>query len=184
MRTLTLEELVAGARTIFVGRCVAVRDVESRWAGVPAREAEFSVAELVKDDGAGATRRGAPATGGAGSATPNHVRVRQIAGRAVPGLLPSFEVGQEVLLFLHGDSGTGLTSPVGLVQGVFTIVRMAPGGGADLAVRGHGVPRTTSLGTLPQRAAANSGRRAASLGPAVELDALLDAVRRLVAERR
>ncbi len=183
MRTLTLEDLVTGARTIFVGRCVAVRDVDRGWAGLPVRETEFTVVELMKAGGAAAARPAGQRVGGTGSPTGDRIRMRQIAGPAMPGFAPSFEVGQEVLLFLHGDSGSGLTSPVGLAQGVFTIVRMALGNGADLAVRGYGTPRLTSLGALPQRSAP-TGQRGTSMGPAVELESLLDAVRRLVAERR
>lgn len=182
VRTLTLEELVTRSRTIFVGRCVAVREVEKGWAGLPVTEAEFSVAESVKSDAAPAGPRAGASPVVAGSTTGNRVRVRQISGRAVPGLGTRFQVGQEVLLFLHGDSTTGLTSPVGMAQGVFTIIRAARDGGSDLAVRGYGPPRTTSLGALPQRTAAAGERRGASAGPAVELDSLLAAIRRLVEE--
>jgi hypothetical protein len=184
VRTLTLEELVSNARTILVGRCVSIREVGSGWAGLPISEAEFAVGELVKTDRPVGRKRGradaAPAV--TGSRTEERVRVRQIAGSAMPGVVPQFEVGQEVLLFLHGEGRTGLTSPVGLAQGIFTIVRMRRGRGADLAVRGYGVPHTTSLGILPQRTA--PGGHGASLGPAVELDSLLGAVRRLVDDGR
>jgi hypothetical protein len=185
MRTLTLEELVRNARTILVGRCVSIREVGAGWAGLPVSEAEFTVGELMKADRPVGRRRGrsGAAPGVTGSPTEERVLVRQIAGSAIPGVVPQFEVGQEVLLFLHGDGGAGLTSPVGLAQGIFTIVRMAGGRGPDLAVRGHGVPHTTSLGALPQRTAPTD-RHGASLGPAVELDSLLGAVRRLVDERR
>jgi hypothetical protein len=185
MRTLTLEELVRNARTILVGRCISIREVGSGWAGLPVSEAEFTVGELMKADRPmGGKQAGAgTAPGMARAPTKERVLVRQIAGSAMPGVAPQFEVGQEVLLFLHGDSGAGLTSPVGLAQGIFTIVRKARGRGADLAVRGYGVPHTASLGALPQRTAPTD-RHGASLGPAVELDALLDAVRRLVDDSR
>jgi hypothetical protein len=91
-------------------------------------------------------------------------------------------VGQEVLLFLHGEGATGLTSPVGMAQGVFTLVRRPPGGGPDLAVRGYGPPRAGRLGALPQRALGAGGGDGEGRPPAsaVELDALLDAIRHLV----
>ncbi len=38
----------------------------------------------------------------------------------IPGM-PVYQVGQEVVLFLIADSSLGLTSPVGLSQGAFTI---------------------------------------------------------------
>jgi len=187
LRTLTLEELVHHSRTIFVGRCVAVREAESAWAGLPATEAEFSVTELVKADAATCGRCDRTSAGkvreAAGSRA-QRVRVRQISASAVPGIEARFRVGQEVLLFLHGDGVTGLTSPVGMAQGVFTIVRAGAGHGSDLAIRGYGSPRATSVVALPQRTLDASGGPGASGGVAVDLDALLGAVRRLVEERR
>ncbi len=41
--------------------------------------------------------------------------------------LPHYKVGQEVVLFLHGDSNYGFTSPVGLGQGVYRVSRAATG---------------------------------------------------------
>lgn len=49
--------------------------------------------------------------------------------RAVPekGLgiegVPRFAVGEELVLFLYGESRSGLTSPVGFGQGKFSVVR-------------------------------------------------------------
>ena len=39
----------------------------------------------------------------------------------IPGL-PRYTVGEEVVLFLRGDSARGFTSPVGLGQGVYRVV--------------------------------------------------------------
>lgn len=41
--------------------------------------------------------------------------------------VPTFNVGDEVVVFLYGQSGLGLTSPVGLGQGKFSVLHM-PGG--------------------------------------------------------
>ena len=41
---------------------------------------------------------------------------------------PELPGGQEVLLFLHADSSKGLTSPVGLQQGVFAVGKQEGGG--------------------------------------------------------
>ena len=41
----------------------------------------------------------------------------------VPGL-PRYGVGEEVVLFLRGESGRGFTSPVGLGQGVYRVTRV------------------------------------------------------------
>jgi hypothetical protein len=43
-------------------------------------------------------------------------------GRATEGI-PVFRKGEEVILFLYGDSRHGLTSPVGFGQGMFRILR-------------------------------------------------------------
>jgi hypothetical protein len=43
-------------------------------------------------------------------------------GEATEGL-PRFEVGEELILFLYGDSSRGLTSPVGFGQGKFKVIR-------------------------------------------------------------
>ncbi len=37
--------------------------------------------------------------------------------------MPGYRKGQKLLLFLHGDSRLGLTSPVGFTQGVFRMIQ-------------------------------------------------------------
>ena len=51
--------------------------------------------------------------------------------------LPRYVVGEEVVLFLRGDSGRGFTSPVGFGQGVYRVDRR--GGHASVRddARGH-----------------------------------------------
>ena len=42
--------------------------------------------------------------------------------------VPTFHVGEEVVLFLYGESELGLSSPVGLGQGKFEVVETKEGG--------------------------------------------------------
>jgi hypothetical protein len=46
--------------------------------------------------------------------------------------LPHYKVGEELVLFLHGESDRGFTSPVGMTQGVYRVT----GTGAQRRVRG------------------------------------------------
>jgi len=49
-------------------------------------------------------------------------------GRAVRlAGMPSYRLGEDVLLFLHQPSDLGFTSPVGLGQGKYTVFEVAPG---------------------------------------------------------
>jgi len=63
-----------------------------------------------------------------GVQTGETVVFRQV-GTGLQGTLdiPHYQKGQELLLFLHGDSRLGLTSPVGLAQGVFQLKKTAEG---------------------------------------------------------
>jgi len=54
----------------------------------------------------------------------------------VPGL-PRYAVGDEIVVFLRGESRRGFTSPVGLAQGVYRVERR----GGHASVRDDGVTR-------------------------------------------
>ena len=54
------------------------------------------------------------------------VRSGQAGVKGIPGI-PSYQRGEEVVLFLHADSRLGLTSPVGLFQGVFHLAEAGDG---------------------------------------------------------
>jgi hypothetical protein len=109
-----LEQLESRAGLVFVGRCTS-HTTELGARGLAVNVFTFEVIEPVK----GPARKGA------------HIEVRQFGSGApnasgliahIPGL-PSYRVGQEVLLFLNPPSRIGLTSPVGLWQGLFRVVR-------------------------------------------------------------
>ena len=114
VRALNLEQLMQIADRVFVGKVVAVRVAFDDASQRPARFTTFDVLRPVKGH-LGAT-----------------VTIKQLAG-LIPGQtvlpigLPAFQSGQELVVFLHGDSSMGYTSPVGLSQGQLP-VRTAPNG--------------------------------------------------------
>lgn len=114
VRALNLEEMMRLADRVFVGKVVAVRVAFDAATQRPARFTTFEVIRPVK--------------GNLGET----VTIKQLAGQlpgqtVLPVGLPAFHPGQELVLFLHGDSSLGYTSPVGLAQGQMT-VKTAPNG--------------------------------------------------------
>lgn len=111
--TVNLAEMVRNADRVFYGRCVSTRESVEPETGMAIVEYEFEVLEGLK-----------------GVRTGETIRIRQLdsekAGLRLPGI-PSYQTGQELLLFLHGDSRLGLTSPVGMAQGLFEKRVMASG---------------------------------------------------------
>ncbi len=106
VRLVNLPEMVRLADRVFLGLCLSV-EVK------PGASASSSMVEYVF-----AVRQGIK-----GVKTGERVVFRQVGSElvGVKGIsgLPTYGRGEEVLLFLHADSRLGLTSPVGLAQGVF-----------------------------------------------------------------
>jgi len=165
VRPMNLEQITDRAATIFAGVCTNVRverDPDAGWV----RVATFDVARSAKG------RVGRTATirfpGGQRDLEP---RSTEIVG------MPGFRRGDEVVLFLYGTSAIGLTSPVGLGQGQFDVVRDKQGN--KLAINAFGNERLldgvtgSTLGRFS--AAASSSHGATGIG----VDALLDAVKAL-----
>jgi len=166
VRALGLEDLVQRAERIFLGQCVAVREVPDD-SGQPVSEITFTIIERIK------------------GVSGDRVTIRQF-GRGT-GLVPGYAIGQEVLLFLHPESPAGLTSPVGLGQGKFTIVRqgtdragaIAIGDGARAGRRA--LKRAISAPDRSTSAAAITiGNIQDDNGRGIELAPLIEAARRLV----
>ena len=107
VREVDLPEMVNAADRIFVGRCVAVESRRDE-RGAPTTYVTFRVAEGIKGQ-FGRT-----------------IAIKQIGGGSQSLLhiadMPSYSVGEEVLLFLHPNSRLGFTSPVGLHQGKWSVV--------------------------------------------------------------
>ena len=106
VRQLNLQEMAQRAQRVFQGRCVGVRVEHDSVLGLDVTIAEFEVARAAK----GVAERQAT--------------VRMLGGRqgaSIPGR-PEFALGDEVVLFLYGESRYGLTSPVGMGQGAFKVI--------------------------------------------------------------
>lgn len=157
LRGLSLGEVVSRAATIFVGRCVDARRVEGPLPGTQAIEATYAVSQWVK---------GAPGT----ADLPSQVTVRQVVMGSGDLGGPAFHLlpGQESVLFLHAPSALGFTSPVGMGQGVYRVVRSSPGG-PDMVVRGAGRARGAAqrYGTISLEALLATVRSLAAKGGAV-----------------
>lgn len=165
VRSLNLEEMTHRAGTILSGRCVDVRVMRDPDLEFEVTLITLNVARTIK----GRDRR-TMTFKMLGAADQGSTR-----GRSVPGM-PGFRRGQEVVLFLYGESASGLTSPVGLGQGKFTVIDQK---GRPVALnafgnkalfRGLSVEATDSLGDLPQQWRGQGG---------IPLDTLLSMVEKL-----
>ncbi len=108
---LNLEELAAKADRIFAGTCTAGQTGEDP-SGFPATWYTFTVTDGIKGTlGATITIKQWGIEG------------VQAGGRIsrIPGV-PTYRVGEQVMLFLAANSQYGFTSPVGLLQGKFRVI--------------------------------------------------------------
>lgn len=110
VRTVNVEEMVQLADRVFYGRCTSVVSEIDQRSGFPVERYTFEVLEGLK--------------GVEGITT---LEVRQVGGTMKIAGLPRYQKGQRLVLFLHGDSAIGLTSPVGMAQGVFAPIRLEDG---------------------------------------------------------
>ena len=109
---LSPDQVESLAQRIIEGRCVEVRAATAPGTSLAATEYVFVVEHVLKGDGlAECVER----DGG-------RLVVRQLNG--VVGM-PRYEVGQRYHLALNGDSAIGLTSPVGMGQGVTRLPEVA-----------------------------------------------------------
>jgi hypothetical protein len=158
VRPLNLDELTERAAKVLAGRCVDVRPFTAPGLDLPAVEIRLEVGRWAKGHG-------------------GETAVVRMASR---GHVPApCEPGQEVVLFLYGESRVGLTSPVGLGQGAFRVTTDKTG--RRIAVGGAS-PSTLTRGLSPETAAilgASGGPPRSS--PAVPEAVLLEAVERRVA---
>jgi len=101
VRPLNLEEMTDRAARIFYGRCIFAEAVHDPVLGADVTVLTFAVIRAVKGDSGG------------------RVTVRML--RTDDSGLPRFRPGEEVVIFLYGESRLGLSSPVGLDQGKFSV---------------------------------------------------------------
>ena len=111
VRLVNLEELTQRADRIFSGRVADVRDIEDPKLGRRVTLVTVDVDRAVK------------------GRVDRTITFKQIAGpdprtgvrSGIVGM-PLYSKGEEVILFLAGESASGLTSPLGLGQGKFVIL--------------------------------------------------------------
>lgn len=163
VRSVGLAEMAHRADRIFSARCIAIDVVPLPQLGREVTEVTFEVERVVK--------------GGVGRT----VNVKLLgAGDGFDA--PRFEPGERVVLFLHADGALGLTSPVGLGQGRFSIVEDKQG--HELAVNAFG--NRNLLGGLSGQTRARvegalAGRDAVA---GLTADTLLDVARDLLAAEK
>ena len=108
VRLVNLEQMTQRAARIFSGRCIDTRVEHDPAAGRDVTVATFRVERAVK------------------GAIGDTVTVRMLSGGASigddPAGAPRFRRGEEVVLFLYGESSMGLSSTVGLGQGTFKVL--------------------------------------------------------------
>jgi len=164
-RTVNLAEMVQYSGRVFYGRCIAVKDLSETAGGMPVRLYRFEVREGLLGVEAGEI-----------------VEVRQLrsghGAMSIPGL-PSYRKGEEVLLFLYPDSRFGLTSPVGLEQGLF---RPEAADSGELVFR-NGLDNRNLLSGLGAQTAAQFGLAGADLsGIQSDQPISLSVLRKIVAK--
>jgi hypothetical protein len=106
VRPLNIEEMTERATTIFAGRCLHVRVETDPKLRSDVTVATFRVDRSIK--------------GSAGNTITVRMPWANVA--SFPAGVPSFERGDDVVLFLYGESASGMRAPVGLGQGRFRIV--------------------------------------------------------------
>src|SRR5262245_20934777 len=101
VRVVNLEEMTAHAATIFSGRCTRVTATTDPALGVPVVLATFAVDEMVK----GRSAR---------ELTVKLIPPEGLAAQVGGGDAGTFREGEEVVLFLYGESKLGFSNTVGL----------------------------------------------------------------------
>ncbi len=112
IRPLNLEELTDRADRIFSGRCVAVRVARDPELDRDVTIVTVAVTRAVKGE----------IHGQVVFKMLGRQEVGEPEATGVEGL-PRFRRGEEVILFLYGDSPAGLTSPVGFGHGKFSVTK-------------------------------------------------------------
>jgi hypothetical protein len=110
---VSLQRMATAAELIFHGRAISNEVMLDEASGRVATFTTFEIIELVK-----------------GEAGPTHT-IKQIGGQ-LPGSnirqvihgVPRFTVGEEYVVFLPKASSLGFSSPVGLAQGKFSILKL------------------------------------------------------------
>jgi hypothetical protein len=163
IRPVNLEEMIGRSATIVAGRCLDVATERHPDLGLDVTRITLQVDRTLKGRG------GPTLTVRMAGADPAGGRGPRVAG------LPAFRRGEEVILFLYGESTVGLTSPVGLGQGKFTVVKdkqgrriALNGDGNRFLFRGLSPEAVARLGGTPPGAGAGREVRAETLLQMIE----------------
>ena len=163
IRSLNLAEMTERAERIFSGRCVDVRVELDPELGVNVTHVTFAPERGAKGDVRGS------------------VTIKMLGDPDSVAGLPVFHEGEEVVLFLYGESAHGLTSPVGFGQGKFVVQRDKQG--QRLAVNAFANENLfRGLSTEARQRVGTAAERWHGRG-AMPVDELLDAVSTLTDER-
>ena len=176
VRLVNLEQMTQRAARIFSGRCTGVDVVFDSNLGRDVTVATFHVQRAVK------------------GVSDKTVMVRMLdvaavhgAASDVPAGVPTFRPGEEVVLFLYGESAQGLSSPVGLGQGRFRILtdkkgrKVALNDFANSNLLNDLRPETRAR--LKLKDDPSTGKTAPPQSEEIEPTALLDAAEGLIAKR-
>ncbi len=157
LRSLNIETMTQRATTIFSGRCIDAERKQWPAAGREIVEATFVVDRMLKGQAA------------------ETLTVRFVHDGTVG--VPRLARGEEVVLFLYGTSALGLTSPVGLGQGKFSVTENKLG--RAVAVNEFGNDRLFDGLSATARTRLESVVLSTGARP-VERHALIEIVQRLV----
>ncbi len=166
LRVVNLPEIMEVSTRIFRGRCLSAKTLQESPIGLPVVEYTFQITDGVKGVKTGETL------------VFRQVQTSARGQRGLPGV-PSYRKGDDLVLFLAGDSEVGLTSPVGLGQGTFTLKETPQGVMAVNEVRN----KNLTIG-LENSRAAQIGLSAGDIGllargGEIPLDSLMAVVRKI-----
>ncbi|MGE0820577.1 MAG: hypothetical protein AB7G75_00745 [Candidatus Binatia bacterium] len=128
-----VEELTQRADKIFVGTCTKISPTVTAQ-GIPVLEVTFSVSAALKGEightvtfqqlNPNGQRKSVPTAqpGGLIQENPN-----SMLNLATLAQVPTYSVGEEVVLFLAAPGKLGLTAPIGLTQGKLPVTTLASG---------------------------------------------------------
>lgn len=170
VRPINLEEMALSAAKIVHGRCVDVAVETDPSLGQAVTRVTIAVTRQVKGrDGRRLTFR---VLGD---------REERAGARGSEDGVPRFKRGEELILFLYGESRSGLTSPVGFGQGKFTVLTDKRGRRLAFNARSNeGLLRKLSPAAEERmRSRVPPGRIA---GRDITVDDLLDTVRAILEE--
>jgi hypothetical protein len=162
---LNLDEIVSTSAVAFSGTCVGNRTERDVLSDLIVTYTTFAVSDVLKGN-AGTTYT----IKQVGGTLPDEGTGFRIQG------VPSFTVGQEYVVFLAGVSNVGFSSPIGLSQGKFSVLRDAKGATVANGRDFHEMTQNIPNAELPPELATGT-KRAGDVMRQLDLDAFKRLVR-------